>query len=319
MPYAQDGSITYETIIERYNSDLANTLGNLVKRTIDMTAKYFGGEVLSPDAPTALDDELKSTALDTVAKVDKLMETFRVSDALNEIFNLARRCNKYIDETTPWVLGKSENPDDKQRLATVLYNLLEGIRYIAILLQPFMPDTSKAILEQLNTSVTDYDSLQTFGGLQVGTVLNKSVALFQRIDTEKMLADIEAKANETVEAQEEPKQEIVLNPEISIDDFAKVELRCGKILSCEKVKKSKKLLCFQIDDGMGGRQIVSGIAQWYKPEELVGKKVQIVANLKPVKLCGVESNGMLCCAEMPDGSAKLLILDDSIPCGAKIR
>jgi methionyl-tRNA synthetase len=244
------------------------------------------------------------------------METFRVSDALGEILNLARRCNKYIDETTPWVLAKSE--EDKSRLATVLYNLLEGIRYIAILIQPFMPDTSKAILEQLNTSVTNYDSLQSFGGLEVGTVLNKSVALFQRIDAEKMLADIEAKANETVETQEE-KEEIVLNPEITIDDFAKVELRCGKILSCEKVKKSKKLLCFQIDDGMGGRQIVSGIAQWYTPEELVGKKVQIVANLKPVKLCGVESNGMLCCAEMPDGSAKLLILDDSIPCGAKIR
>jgi methionyl-tRNA synthetase len=245
------------------------------------------------------------------------METFRVSDALGEILNLARRSNKYIDETTPWILAKSE--DDKSRLATVLYNLLESIRYIGILIQPFMPDTSKAILEQLNTSVTDYDSLQTFGGLKVGTVLNKSVALFQRIDAEKMLADIEAKANETVETQEESKQEIVLNPEITIDDFAKVELRCGKITACEKVKKSKKLLCFQIDDGMGGRQIVSGIAQWYKPEDLVGKKVQIVANLKPVKLCGVESNGMLCCAEMPDGSAKLLILDDSIPCGAKIR
>ena len=245
------------------------------------------------------------------------MDTFRVSDALNEIFNLARRSNKYIDETTPWVLAKSE--DNKSRLATVLYNLLESIRYIAILLSPFMPDTSKAILEQLNTSVTDYDSLENFGGLQVGTVVNKSVALFQRIDAKKMLADIEAKANETVEKPQEEKQEIVLNPEITIDDFAKVELRCGKIISAEKVKKSKKLLCFQIDDGMGGRQIVSGIAQWYKTEDLVGKKVQIVANLKPVKLCGVESNGMLCCADMPDGSAKLLILDDSIPCGAKIR
>lgn len=317
MPYAQDGSITYETIIERYNSDLANTLGNLVKRTIDMTNKYFNGEILPPIEHSPIDSELKSIALSTVSKVDKLMDTFRVSDALNEILNLARRCNKYIDETTPWILGKSES--DKPRLATILYNLLESIRYIAILIQPFMPDTSKAILEQLNTSVTDYDSLETFGGLKVGTVVNKSVALFQRIDAEKMLADIEAKANETVETQEEPRQEIVLNPEITIDDFSKVELRCGKILACEKVKKSKKLLCFQIDDGMGGRQIVSGIAQWYKPEDLVGKKVQIVANLKPVKLCGVESNGMLCCADMPDGSAKLLTLDDSIPCGAKIR
>lgn len=317
MPYAQDGSITYETIIERYNSDLANTLGNLVKRTIDMTNKYFNGEILPPVEHSPIDDELKSTALNTVAKVDKLMDTFRVSDALNEILNLARRSNKYIDETTPWVLAKSE--DNKPRLATVLYNLLESIRYIAILLSPFMPDTSKAILKQLNTSVTDYDSLENFGGLQVGTVVNKSVALFQRIDAEKMLADIKAKANETVEKPQEEPKEIVLNPEITIDDFAKVELRCGKIISAEKVKKSKKLLCFQIDDGMGGRQIVSGIAQWYKPEDLVGKKVQIVANLKPVKLCGVESNGMLCCADMPDGSAKLLILDDSIPCGAKIR
>ena len=254
-----------------------------------------------------------------MANVDKLMDTFRVSDALNEIFNLARRSNKYIDETTPWVLGKSENQEDKDRLATVLYNLLETIRYIAILLSPFMPDTSKTILNQLGTSVTDYDSLESFGGLEIGSKVIKSGALFQRIDTEKMLAEIEAKANETVEKPMEEKQEIVLNPEITIDDFAKVELRCGKIISAEKVKKSKKLLCFQIDDGMGGRQIVSGIAQWYKPEDLVGKKVQIVANLKPVKLCGVESNGMLCCADMPDGSAKLLILDDSIPCGAKIR
>lgn len=314
MPYAQDGSITYETIIERYNSDLANTLGNLVKRTIDMTTKYFNGEILPPVEPSELDEDLKSTALNTVSKVDKLMDTFRVSDALNEILNLARRSNKYIDETTPWVLAKSE--ENRSRLATVLYNLLESIRYIAILIQPFMPDTSKAILEQLNTNVTDYDSLENFGGLQVGGSVNKSVALFQRIDAEKMLSEIEEKANESVET---PKQEIVLQPEITIDDFAKIELRCGKIVSAEKVKKSKKLLCFQIDDGMGGRQIVSGIAQWYKPEDLVGKKVQVVANLKPVKLCGVESNGMLCCAEMPDGSAKLLFLDDSIPCGAKIR
>lgn len=314
MPYAQDGSITYETIIERYNSDLANTLGNLVKRTIDMTTKYFNGEILPPVEPSELDEDLKSTALNTVSKVDKLMDTFRVSDALNEILNLARRSNKYIDETTPWVLAKSE--ENRSRLATVLYNLLESIRYIAILIQPFMPDTSKAILEQLNTNVTDYDSLENFGGLQVGGSVNKSVTLFQRIDTEKMLSEIEEKAKESVET---PKQEIVLQPEITIDDFAKIELRCGKIVSAEKVKKSKKLLCFQIDDGMGGRQIVSGIAQWYKPEDLVGKKVQVVANLKPVKLCGVESNGMLCCAEMPDGSAKLLFLDDSIPCGAKIR
>ena len=314
MPYAQDGSITYETIIERYNSDLANTLGNLVKRTIDMTTKYFNGEILPPVEPSELDEDLKSTDLNTVSKVDKLMDTFRVSDALNEILNLARRSNKYIDETTPWVLAKSE--ENRSRLATVLYNLLESIRYIAILIQPFMPDTSKAILEQLNTNVTDYDSLENFGGLQVGGSVNKSVTLFQRIDAEKMLSEIEEKAKESVET---PKQEIVLQPEITIDDFAKIELRCGKIVSAEKVKKSKKLLCFQIDDGMGGRQIVSGIAQWYKPEDLVGKKVQVVANLKPVKLCGVESNGMLCCAEMPDGSAKLLFLDDSIPCGAKIR
>lgn len=314
MPYAQDGSITYETIIERYNSDLANTLGNLVKRTIDMTTKYFNGEILPPTASTELDEDLKSTALSTVSKVDKLMDTFRVSDALNEILNLARRSNKYIDETTPWILAKSE--DNRSRLATVLYNLLESIRYIAILIQPFMPDTSKAILKQLNTNVVDYDSLENFGGLQAGGKVNKSVALFQRIDAEKMLSEIEEKANESLET---PKQEIVLQPEITIDDFAKIELRCGKIVSAEKVKKSKKLLCFQIDDGMGGRQIVSGIAQWYKPEDLVGKKVQVVANLKPVKLCGVESNGMLCCAEMPDGSAKLLFLDDSIPCGAKIR
>ncbi|MDE5946918.1 MAG: methionine--tRNA ligase [Oscillospiraceae bacterium] len=319
MPYAQDGSITYETIIERYNSDLANTLGNLVKRTIDMTAKYFDSKVTLFDSELNeedIDKDLKECAVNTVAKVDKLMDTFRVSDALNEILNLARRSNKYIDETSPWVLAKSE--ENKPRLATVLYNLLESIRYIAVLIQPFMPDTSKAILNQLNTSVSDYESLETFGGLKAGTILNKSVALFQRIDAEKMLAEIEAKADETVEKNQESKEKIELNPEIAIDDFMKVELRVAKIISCEKVKKSKKLLCLQLDDGMGGRQVVSGIAEYYKPEDLIGKKVQIVANLKPVKLCGVESNGMICACDTPEG-VKVIFIDDDVPAGSKIR
>lgn len=317
MPYAQDGSITYETIIERYNSDLANTLGNLVNRTVSMSNKYFDGVIMNPDTPEDIDKEFTAFASKTVDEVENLMKTFRISDAINAVMNLARRSNKYIDETAPWVLGKNE--DTKPRLGTVLYNLLESIRYIAVLIQPFMPDTSKAILCQINTDISDYQSLENFGQLRVGGKTAKAEALFARIDAEKMLAEIEAKVNAEQAEEKAETQKIELAPEITIDDFFKTELRVARVTACEKVKKSSKLLCLQLDDGMGGRQVVSGIAKWYKPEDLIGKKVMIVANLKPVKLCGVESNGMICCADMPDGSAKVMFADDSIPEGSKVR
>lgn len=317
MPYAQDGSITYETIIERYNSDLANTLGNLVNRTVSMSNKYFDGVIMNPDTPEDIDKEFTAFASKTVDEVENLMKTFRISDAINAVMNLARRSNKYIDETAPWVLGKNE--DTKPRLGTVLYNLLESIRYIAVLIQPFMPDTSKAILQQINTDISDYQSLENFGQLRVGGKTAKAEALFARIDAEKMLAEIEAKVNSEQAEEKAETQKIELAPEITIDDFFKTELRVARVTACEKVKKSSKLLCLQLDDGMGGRQVVSGIAKWYKPEDLIGKKVMIVANLKPVKLCGVESNGMICCADMPDGSAKVMFADDSIPEGSKVR
>lgn len=310
MPYASDGSITYETVFERYNSDLANNLGNLVNRTISMSYKYFDGVILSPNAEDDIDKELMETAIKTVFNVEELMKEFKISDSLYAILNLARRSNKYIDETTPWVLAKDE--DKKDRLATVLYNLLESIRFIAVLLSPFLPDTSKEIFRQLNTTETTYDSINSFGALNVNEKLNPAQPLFNRIDAEKLIEEIQK--NNVAE-----EEKIELQPEISIDDFMKIELRAAKVISCEPVKKSDKLLCLQLDDGMGGRQVVSGIAQWYKPDDLVGKKVTIVANLKPVKLRGVMSNGMICCSEMADGSVKVNFLDDDVPCGAKIR
>jgi len=275
-----------------------------------MSYKYFDGIILSPNAEDDIDKELMETAIKTVFSVDDLMKEFRISDSLYAILNLARRSNKYIDETTPWVLAKDE--DKKDRLATVLYNLLESIRFIAVLLSPFLPDTSKEIFRQLNTTETTYDSINSFGALNVNEKLNPAQPLFNRIDAEKLIEEIQK--NNVAE-----EEKIELQPEISIDDFMKIELRAAKVISCEPVKKSDKLLCLQLDDGMGGRQVVSGIAQWYKPDDLVGKKVTIVANLKPVKLRGVMSNGMICCSEMADGSVKVNFLDDDVPCGSKIR
>lgn len=318
MPYGSDGSITYESLIERFNTDLANTLGNLVNRTIAMAQKYFGGVIQPADAAEPVDADLRATALKTVEEVDRLMNQYRMADTLDAVISLARRSNKYIDETMPWVLAKDEA--QKPRLGAVLYNLLESIRFLAVLLQPFMPETAEKIFAQLNTDCKDYASLSAFGGLHAGDKVGEPVPLFGRIDAEQMIQQLKAKQEAAAAPAQEPAQEAIqLAPEISIEDFAKVELRVAKVLSAEKVKKSSKLLCIQLDDGMGGRQVVSGIAKWYKPEELVGKKVIVVANLKPVKLCGVESNGMICAADLPDGSVRVLFADDSMACGAKIR
>ena len=318
MPYTSDGSITYETMIERFNSDLANTLGNLVNRTIAMTNKYFGGVIQAPSEAEDVDGELKDTAINTVKKVDELLSTYRVSDALEAIFSLAKRSNKYIDETMPWALAKDESK--KERLGTVLYNLLESIRFISVLISPFMPETAEKIMQQMNCSVNSYDSLSSFGALEAGTSVGEANPLFGRIDAEKMFAEIEKRhiAKEEAEKKEE-KKEIAGLAKIGIDDFAKVEIRVGKVLDCENVKRSNKLLKFTIDDGSKEpRTIVSGIAKWYKPEELKGKNIVFVANLKPVKLCGVESNGMILSAECSEDDVKVLTVDESIPAGSVI-
>ncbi len=317
MPYASDGSITYETIIERFNSDLANTFGNLVNRTIAMQNKYFDGVICEPSDKDAVDDELISFALDTVKKVEKCFKTYRVADAIEAVLNLAKRSNKYIDETAPWALAKDES--QKARLGTVLYNLLEAIRYIAVLISPFMPETADKILEQMNCDIKSYDSLAEFGALKAGTKVNEAKALFARIDAEKMLKEIaekqEAAAKEAAKAQ--PK-EIAGLAQIEFDDFSKVELRVAKIVECEPIKRAKKLLKLMVDDGTSEkRQIVSGIAPWYKPEDLIGKNVIIVANLKPAKLCGEMSNGMLLAGDVSDDDVQVVFVD--MPAGTKIR
>ncbi len=319
MPLNSDGSITYESLIERYNSDLANTLGNLVNRSVAMAKKYFNGEIMVPGASEDTDDELKAKAVEMPVLVAKYMDEYRMADTMDAIMSLARRANKYIDETAPWVLAKDESK--KERLGTVLYNLLEAIRFIGVALAPFMPETSEKILDEIGAEKRDLDSLASFGGLESGKSVGEPVPLFARIDAEKFIEEANAKmAAQAAAAQKEEaaKEEIILAPEIAIDDFAKVEIRAAKVISCEKVKKSKKLLCLQVDDGMGGRQVVSGIAQYYAPEDLVGKTIQLVANLKPCKLCGVDSFGMICAADTSDG-VKVIFLDDSIPAGAKIR
>ncbi|MEE0981087.1 MAG: methionine--tRNA ligase [Acutalibacteraceae bacterium] len=318
MPYTSDGSITYETIIERYNSDLANTLGNLVNRTVAMTNKYFDGEVISADVTEEIDNELKTLAVDTVAKVDKLFGEYRVSDTLEAIFALAKRCNKYIDETMPWALAKDE--EKKARLGTVLYNLLEGIRFTAVLLSPFMPETAQKIFEQINTDVTSYESLESFGGLKVGTKVGTATPLFGRIDANEMFEKIEAKRKAQEEAEKkEERPEIVGLAQIGIEDFAKVELRVAEIKDCEPVKKAKKLLKLTLDDGTDTpRTVASGIAKWYKPEDLIGKKVVLVANLKPAVLCGVESCGMILAADCAEDDVKVIFVD-GMPAGARIR
>lgn len=319
MPYASDGSITYENMIERYNADLANTLGNLVNRTIAMTNKYFDGVVQPGDVTEELDGELKALAVETVGKVDKLLSEYRVSDTLDAIFTLAKRCNKYIDETAPWALAKDESK--KARLGTVLYNLLESIRFVAVLLSPFLPETSEKILAQINTDIKDYDSLSAFGALKAGTVVGKAEPLFARIDAKEMLEKIEARAEAAQEAAKEENAEVEEAEglaKIGIEDFSKVELKVAEIKDCEPVKKAKKLLKLTLDDGSKTpRTVASGIAKWYKPEELIGHKVIVVSNLKSAVLCGVESNGMILAADAGD-EAKVVFVD-GMPNGAKIR
>ena len=317
MPYASDGSITYETIIERYNSDLANTFGNLVNRTIAMQNKYFDGVIQPGDVAEPVDDELKTFALDTVKKIEKCFETYRVADAVEAVLNLAKRSNKYIDETTPWALAKDEA--SLPRLGTVLYNLLEAIRYIAVLLSPFMPETSEKIFAQMNCDIKDYDSLENFGALKAGEKVGKAEALFARIDAEKMLAEIAEKQEAAAKAEEAAKpKEIEGLAQIEFDDFAKVELRVATVTECEPIKKAKKLLKLMVNDGTAEpRQIVSGIAPWYKPEDLIGKNVIIVANLKPAKLCGEMSNGMLLAGDVNDNDVKVVFVD--LPAGTQLR
>lgn len=324
MPYGQDGSITYETFIAKYNAELANTLGNLVNRTITMVNKYFDGQIEQAKVENELDAELKQTAEEAFSKVIALMDEYRTADALSKIIALCQRSNKYIDETAPWVLAKEES--SLPRLKTVLSNLIESIRIIGVALAPFMPSTSKAILEQINAPAGDFASPQIFGSGEARRV-NAPSPLFARIEEEKMLERIQ---KEIVEPQikeaasKEGSKEAPKAPEgvvslIGIEDFAKVELRVGEVLSCEKLKKSKKLLRLMVNDGQGQRQVLSGISQWYAPEDLVGKKIVLVANLKPAKLCGEESCGMILAADCPNGDVKVVFMDDSIPAGSKIR
>ncbi len=324
MPFANDGSITYEAMIERFNSDLANTLGNLVNRTIAMNNKYFDGTVQAPSAKADLDEELEAFCFETMEKIEKNIDAFHMSDAVEAVINLAKRCNKYIDETTPWALAK--NDEDRERLGTVLYNLLEAIRFIAVLLTPFMPDTSKAIFEQLNCDINCYESLDSFGKLLAGTKLGNATPLFVRVDAEKMFAEIEAareEAQKTSKSMDEVNEETEKKPlyegiaQIGIDDFAKVDLRVAEIVDCEPVKKAKKLLKLTLNDGEKERIVASGIAQYYKPEELKGHKVILVQNLKPATLCGVESFGMILAADTND-TVKVIFVD-GMDNGAKVR
>lgn len=321
MPFARDGTITWDLMVERINSDLANVLGNLVNRTISMQNKYFNGVISNPLEREDIDKELMDLALDTPKRVAKKMETLHVGDAIEEIFTLLKRCNKYIDETTPWVLGKDESKKD--RLATVLYNLLESIRIAAVLLSSFMPETAEKILDELSTSERSAESLEEFGNLECGhTVDAKPEILFARIDVKEFMETLEKdKAKEAKEAakasKKAEKKEAIEPSEITIDDFTKIELKVGTIIAAEKHPKADRLLVEQIDLGTETRQIVSGIAKTFEPKDVIGKKVVVVSNLKPVKLRGVESQGMILCASNDKDLDIVTILKD-LPNGTKV-
>ena len=314
MPYNSDGSITYESVITRYNNDLANNLGNLVSRTHAMTKKYFDGIVPAPVVKEPIDDELMAAVREGIDNSVAEMNAYHVADSLESIFAMLRRANKYIDETMPWVLAKNE--ETKPRLATVIYNLLEVIRTAAVLLTPYIPTTAKNIFSQLGTDKTEFESVKEFGALEVGKPLGEAFTLFARIDEKKFLEDMEAKrlaAEAALKAMEEPEHEA----EIGIDAFSAVELRVAEILECEPIPKAKKLLKLQVDLGYEKRQVVSGIAKFYKPEELVGKKVVLVTNLKPCKLCGVDSFGMILASGEED--VKVVFLDPAAKNGERIH
>ena len=321
MPFDNDGVITWELMVERMNSELANTLGNLVNRTISMSNKYFGGVVENKGVTEPVDDDLKNFILSVPAKVDAKMEKLRVADAITEVFTIFKRCNKYIDETMPWALAKDESKQD--RLATVLYNLVEGICIGTTLLESFMPDTTKRILGQLNASERSLEDLKTFGLYPSGNkVTDKPEILFARMDIKEVME----KVNELHPPKEEPKEEkpeekvvdIEAKPEITFDDFAKLQFQVGEVIACEAVKKSKKLLCSQVKIGSQVRQIVSGIKAYYTPEEMVGKKVMVVTNLKPAKLAGILSEGMILCAEDADGNVCVVSPEKNMPAGSEI-
>ena len=322
MALGADSSFSNEIMINRINSDLANGLGNLVSRTVAMADKYFGGTLPADREAGDFDAELIAEAEELRAKVDEFMDKTQINNALAEIFKVVSRANKYIDETAPWVLGKDESK--KARLATVLYNLLETIRIVSTLLSNFMPTTMPKVWEQIGAAESDitYENAGKFGVLPADVTVHRGEIIFPRIDVDKEIEELNKIIGSNAEPEEKADDGFEPAPiadEITIDDFAKVDLRVALVKDCEKVKKSKKLLCLQLDDGFGGRQVVSGIAAWYKPEDLIGKKVVIVANLKPVKLCGVESNGMICAADTPDGAASVIFPDQDLPCGAKLR
>lgn len=315
MPHASDGSISYETIIERYNSDLANTLGNLVNRTVAMINKYFDGVLPNNSCETELDTAFKADILGALPVIEKAFDDFRIADAVEAVINSAKRSNKYIDETAPWALSKEEA--NKERLSTVLYNLLEAIRIIAVELTPFMPDTSKAILSQINCEDADYESILTFGKAQLGNKVGEATPLFVRIDAKVMMEEIEKEMNAKMAAAKNA-SEIAGVAKIGIEDFAKVDLRVAEIVDCEPVKKAKKLLKLTVFDGAGNRTVASGIAKWYKPEDLKGKKIILVSNLKSATLCGIESQGMILAADVSEEDVKVIFVD-GIPAGSKVR
>ena len=318
MPFDNDGTITWELMVERMNSDLANTLGNLVNRTISMSNKYFNGVVENKGVSDDVDADFKETVLAAPKKAAEKMDKLRVADAITEIFALFKRCNKYIDETMPWALAKEEDKQD--RLATVLYNLIEGINIGASLLEPFMPETSKKILQQINAEARAFDDMEEFGKYKSGNkVTEKPEILFARMDIKDVMEKVEEiKAAQKKDTEGEKYPEVEAKPEITIDDFDKVQIQVGEVIKCEPVPKAKKLLVSQIKIGAETRQIVSGIAKYYKPEEMVGKKVAVITNLKPCKLCGVESQGMILAAGDDEGNLSVVTVDKDIVSGSEI-
>ncbi len=319
MPFENDGVITWELMVERMNSELANTLGNLVNRTVSMSNKFFGGVVTDTHVCEEIDEDLKTVVTSTAGKVTAKMENLRVADAMTEIFTLFKRCNKYVDETMPWALAKEE--DKKDRLATVLYNLVEGIYIGTTLLEPFMPETAQRILKQLQVDARGMDTLETFGLYPSGkSVTEKPEILFARLDIKEVLKKVEElHPPKAEEAQPDvPIVDAAPKPEITLDDFDKLQFQVGEIIACEAVKKSRKLLCSQVRIGSQTRQIVSGIKADYTPEEMVGKKVMVLTNLKPAKLAGVLSEGMILCAEDADGHLALMTPQRDMPSGAEI-